>query len=487
MAKKITTLYVDDTSLRLLVSHGNKIKKLSEVSLTLGQAKISATVKEAEAVAKVKQLFKSQKVRTKKVIVGLSGLHCLTRPITLPQLPREMLAEAVMREAKRVLPVPLEQLYISWQTTPLPEGKVQVFLAAIPRKTADTVLTTLRQAGLKPRLMDLKPLALARLAQEATAIIVDIQPTEFDIVIMADGVPQPVRTISFPGKALSQEKRMMMVTEELRRTIDFYNSNNPESPLHSDVSMFVSGELADEPNMYKLLSDELGYPVLPLPSPLKCHKPTDLSRYMVNIGLVLKELEKEAGPSVANLNILPEPYQPTPISLARITVVPGVVVVIGALVLTTVLVQEISANVSSVQNQLNKANLLIKQKQNQQKELEQSVASLEGKIAGAKASINTYTAAIGSLDKQGDLINEDLEVTVNSLPGSISLAAIDHSVDGLTIRGSSPSETEVLSYASNLDASGRFPEITIANIKRVVDEENERMNFTLVLKTGGQD
>ena len=29
MAKKITTLYVDDTSLRLLVSHGKKIKKLS--------------------------------------------------------------------------------------------------------------------------------------------------------------------------------------------------------------------------------------------------------------------------------------------------------------------------------------------------------------------------------------------------------------------------------------------------------------------------
>ena len=84
MANKIVTLYIDETSARLLVTSGKRIKKWAELSLEPGSAKVNANVKEAEIAAKVNQLFKSQKVRRKKVIVGLSGLHCLTRPLTLP-------------------------------------------------------------------------------------------------------------------------------------------------------------------------------------------------------------------------------------------------------------------------------------------------------------------------------------------------------------------------------------------------------------------
>ncbi|GAG99320.1 unnamed protein product, partial [marine sediment metagenome] len=139
-----------DASIRLMVTHDNRIRKWADLPLEPGLVKNSVVIKEAEVAAKIKQLFKDRKVKVKKVIVGLSGLHCLSRPITLPQLPKEMLDEAVRREAKRVLPVPLEQLYISWQTIPAPEGKIHVFLVAVPCKTADALLKVLRQAGLKP-------------------------------------------------------------------------------------------------------------------------------------------------------------------------------------------------------------------------------------------------------------------------------------------------------------------------------------------------
>ncbi len=89
---------------------------------------------------RIKQLFQSQKVNTRKVILGFSGLHSLTRPATLPQLPKAMLPEAVAREARRVLPVPLDQLYLTWRTIPCPKGRIQVFIAATPRKTADSLV-----------------------------------------------------------------------------------------------------------------------------------------------------------------------------------------------------------------------------------------------------------------------------------------------------------------------------------------------------------
>ena len=302
MANKVVTLYIDDTSIRLLVTSGRRIKKWAVLPLEPGLVKNAVVIKESEVAAKLKQLLKEHKVKAKKVIVGISGLHCLTRPFTLPQLPKAMLDEAVMREAKRTLPVPLEQLYILWRTIPSPPNKIQVFLVGIPCKTVDALLKMLRQARLKPYLVDIKPLALARVVKESTAIIVDVQPAEFDIVIMADGVPQPIRTIPFPDEALSWQEKLPMVRDELDKTIKFYNSNNSEKPLVSSVPVFVSGELTDEPELCQTLSDELGHPVLPLSSSMKCPDDLDPHHYMVNIGLALKKLSpgKDAGPSVAN-------------------------------------------------------------------------------------------------------------------------------------------------------------------------------------------
>ena len=485
MARKIVTLYVDDTSLRLLVIRGKRIKKWADLPLEPGLVQSNVVIKEAEVAAKVKQLFKTQKIKTKKVIVGLSGLHCLSRPITLPQLPGAMLAEAVTREARRVLPVPLEQLYISWQIIPAPEGRIQVFLVAIPCKTADALLKMLRQVGLKPYIMDIKSLALARMVKEATAVIVDVQPTEFDIVIMADGVPQPIRTVPLPSEGLSQQEKLLMLREELDRTIKFYNSNNPEKPLASDVPIFVSGELADEPELHKSLSDEFGYPVLPLESPLKTPHRLDSNHYLANIGLALKELPsgREAGPLVVNLNALPAPYRPEPFSLARVVALPIATVVIGLLVLLAMLIQDASANIASMQNQLDTTNHIIKLKQSQKKELAENIAELEKKLADAGASRDIFTTASGSLDKQGDTINGDLEETTNSLQSSIGLTNINHSSGKLTISGRSPSETEVLLYARSLSDSDRFSEIIIASIRRV--EEDGWMDFILILKVKG--
>ncbi len=482
MAKKIVTLYIDDTSIRLLVTQGKRVKKWADMPLETGLVKNAVVLKETEVAAKIKQLFKAQKINAKKVILGVSGLHCLSRPITLPQLPKEMLEEAVKREAKRMLPVPLEQLYISWQTISYPEGKVQVFLVAIPCKMADALLKMLYLAGLKPYLMDLKPLLLARVVKEATAIIVDIQPTEFDIVIMSDGVPQPIRTVSLPTEALSLKDKLPMIRDELDRTIKFFNSNNPENPLASSVPIFTSGELADDLELCQLLSSELGYPVLPLPLPLECPRGLDPTRYMVNISLVLKKLAsgKETGPLVTNLNSLPTVYRPESISLTRVLALPGAVIAIVLLVLLVILVQNASADIASTRGRLDTASQLLQQKLSQRQELTENIAELKNKITEVETARDSFTTALGSLEKQSNGVNGNLEVTISSLPTTISLSSINHADSILNINGSSPSEKEVLSYLRNLNASGKFSEITITSMRKT---EGGGMDFTLALSS----
>ncbi len=219
IAKKVVTLYINDTNLKLLVVKGKRVKKWANLPLEAGLVKDGVVLDEAKLAAEIKELLKAQRVRPGKVIAGLSGLHCLSRLISLPPLPEGMLAEAVRREAERLLPVPLEQLYLSWQIIP-PSGEgIQVFLAALPCNAVDALIKTLRQAGVKPYLMDLAPLALARVVDRATAIIVDVRSTEIDIVIMVEGVPHPIRTVPLPSEALSLQEKFPTIRDELERTI----------------------------------------------------------------------------------------------------------------------------------------------------------------------------------------------------------------------------------------------------------------------------
>jgi type IV pilus assembly protein PilM len=479
MAKKISALYVDDASLRLVVTDGMRIQAWADLPLEPNLIKSNVVVNEAEVVAKIKQLFQTQKVTTKKVSVGISGLHCLTRPITLPQLPKEMLDEAVKREAQRALPVPLEQLYISWQTIPAPERKIQVFLTAIPRDTADSLLKALHQAGLEPGFMDIKPLLLARVVKEVTAGLVDVQTNDFDIAILTDGVPQPVRTIPFLDETLSWQEKLEMIKNELDRTITFYNSNNPENTLDASVPIFASGELADESELYQSLSEQLGHPVLPLPSPLEGREWFVPSRYMANIGLTVQKLSsgKVSGASVIDLNALPASYRLKPVSLTNILAPPVAAIATGLLAFLIVLTQGASADIASLRAQLDTNGQLLQQKLTQRQALVNSVVDLKNKVAELEASRADFTTALGSLREQSDGINSDLEATIDRLPDTISLSSVNHATSLLIISGRAPSESDILSYLMELNAYGRFSDINVTEISRISDEE---MVFTLL-------
>ncbi len=488
MAKKIVTLYIDDKSIRLLVTRGNRIKTWADLALEPGLIEGAVVINEEEVAAKIKHLLKDQKVRTKKVIVGVSGLHCMTRPIILPQLPNTLVAEAAMRVAENTLPLSLDQLYITWRTIPAPLGKIQVFLTALRRKAGDAMVKTLKEAGLNPYIMDIKPLALARLVQEATAMVVDIQPNEFDIVIMVDGVPQPIRTVTFPREALSWEEKYPFILNDIQRTIQFYNSNNQEKPLAPTTPMFVSGESEYASQFCTALAKEMGYPVSPLASPIECPEELDKGRYMANIGLVLKEpsFKKSLGSSSANLNVLPFPYHPKPISLIKVAAIPAAIAIIGLIIPMWMLVNNASANIDSIRSQFNVTSELLKKKQTQKLEINKDITELGKKVTEAESARNMLVVALESIDVKHTLLNGDLDVIPSAAPLDIKITGIRHETEKVTINGISPNEMEVFAYIRNLDATGRFSEILISSMKKIEEEEDKiEIRFTLILKKGG--
>jgi len=482
MAKAVT-LYIDDTGIRLLAAGGKRVEKWAYAPLEPGPVRDGVIIDEAEVAARIKELFKAGGVKASKVIAGLSGLHCLCRVVTLPRLSGAMLAEAVRQEAESIMPVPLEELYLSWQVIPTAGEEMRVFLAALPRNAIDALVETLRQAGIKPYLVDLAPLALARAVKETTAITIGVRSAEFDIVIIENGVPYPIRTVSLPGEALPLQEKLPVITEELERTISFYNSTYPEKALEPSTPVFVSGEPADEPELCRSLSGEFGFPVLPLPSPLEGPEDFAPSQYMVNIGLALKKLSPGKGshPSVVNLNVLPDVYRSKAYPLSGILAVPGIIVAVSLLFYLVTLVQGAAAGTSLLRTELDTANQEIGQRLAEMQAQRQHIAGLETEAGEVEVSRDIFNAVVYYISSGHRRVNGDLEVTMSVLPGTIDLSGITYAGEGLSLTGTAPGETDVLAYASALRGSGEFSRVVISSMTRTGDG----MSFGLTLSHGG--
>jgi type IV pilus assembly protein PilM len=473
MAKNATTLYINDSSIRLLVTRGRRISKLASVPLETGLSDVDSPEKEAALVNKLKTLMHTNKISGRKVILGISGLHCLTRPVSLPELPKAMLREAVLREAQRVLPVPPEQLYISWQIISSAEGKLTAFMVAIPRQVADTLMRILHGAGLKAYLMDIKPLALARLARESTAIIVDMQPKEFDIVIMGNGLPQPIRTVPFPEEYRDIKDKAAIIRDELARTIQFHNSNNPEQPLPPQTKLYLSGEIADEPDLHEEMVHGLDLVPELLASPLKCAKHLDSSLHLANVGLVLKQLPKDAGPLLPNFNTLPEPYQPRQISTSKLMAVPATIAAVGLVVLLGMTVQDAAARLQNTKDQLDSTNLVLQKRQNEKNELTKTIGQLEKELSGIEDERDQFTEVLANIGATGEAINTDLTESTGAIVPGLDLAAAIHAGGHYSLSGVADSEREVIEFARQLRDTGLFKEVTIQSIHYSESEDSD--------------
>ena len=479
MANQIVTIYVSDTILRTMVSDGKQILEWAEMQLEPGLIENNSIVEEEAVSEKLKQLLGIQSVKARKVYLAINGIRCLTRPVLLPKLPQEILDEAVRREAARLLPIPLEELYLSWQTIPGPEDKTNVFLTAIPRGIVDPLMKVMAQADLNPVFMDMKPLLLARMTQEETAILVDVQGTDFDIVVMMYGIPQPIRSIPFPGDSMSWEEKLPVIKDELDRTITFYNTNNPETPIENNVPVYLSGQLGDESEFSRMLSEETQRKVILIPSPIETPEGFDSSVYMANISLLQQTMAsgKNSGNSLVNLNNLPAIYRPQQISTYNILKMLGVVFALVVLAALMIMIQSTSAGIKNKQDSLASTNALLQTNQLEASRLDSSINGLNKQIESLQTIQQDFTAALGAIELQSIGMNRDIEVTMDSTPSSVRLTGVEHKDGILTISGIAPGEKTVLSFILALESTGRFAGKIKADTEIL---EDGSMSFTLV-------
>jgi type IV pilus assembly protein PilM len=494
MGRRVS-LYIEDTEIKLLVTNGNQVEKWGSLMLDAGLVSEGVILDENRVAEGIKELFKLQGVNYTSVTVGISGLNSVFRVISIPEVPRNLLPEAVSNEASRVLPMPLSQVYFSYQPLPSAKGEIRLFLAAYPRNSTDILLSVVRKAGLRAQVMDLAPLALARCVNTPQAILLNAWLTFVDIIVLSERIPLVIRSLSLPVEGTSSQERLASITEELTRTITFYNSTYQDKQLDTATPICVSGNAVSDEESLKYL-ESFGYPVSVLKPVLNYSETFTPAQYMVDIGLAVKgNLPKGADShySMIDFNALPQAYQPAKFSWARVLIPVGAVIGIGILVYLYMALVSVNNDTLSLNNQNSALQLQIARIRAENKQVSDDIAAAETEAADllveagvvqeeidlAQQNEQFFNTTLDTLKVNLDASDADIREVVNALPAGVTINSLEYRADGTTVSGLAVSQEAILDYARELREGGHFVMVTIMAIEDLGDGN---LGYTIILR-----
>lgn len=290
-SQETVTVNIEERSLRLLTVKGGQVQKWGQVPLKPRLVE-NGLIRDPEQVGlAIESLFREQKAPKKGVVTSLTviGLGSTSHIFDLPKMRPGLLEDAVSREARRVMPVPVEELYLSHQVIGETGDMQQVYVLGAPRDLVDAHINTFQMAGVQLKSMDLKPLALVRAVNQRNAVIADLENESFHVAVVADAIPDITRSAVLHREGLEPQQKARRLVEEVIRTIDFYNHSHPDKLLEPSVPVFLTGELTGVPSVRETIQAEMGYTIETPKPPLECPETLPLPQFMVNIGLALKE------------------------------------------------------------------------------------------------------------------------------------------------------------------------------------------------------
>jgi len=465
----MVTLDIEDASVKIMTVKGRRMETAATLPLEPGLVHDGVIIDPAIVGRRISELMAAHGIAERKVVVSISGIHSIYHVVNLPLLPKAMLGEAAKREMERLMAMPLTELYTSWQAISMSNIETTMCLIGLPRNTVDAMLATLRQAGLQSEAMDAKPLALARIADERDAIIINAQSYSFDIVVMVDGVAELLRSLSFPAGATSPGDKVDEVKEELERTVAFYNSSHKGGEITPNVAAFVTGELGD------MLAGTLEYRVKPLPQLLSNTDSLITGEYAANIGLALRQTRGDFSPARVNINVTPEAYLPKPLPTIQIFSWAFIIIAIAVLfffgISTLQQYRETMALQAQVHNAQTQAQVL--------QGTEAAIKKLQTQITEAKKASAAIKQPLDSAKAQRAKVNGNLSKVTSLLPGIIVVQTISYANDSITINGTSPDETTIVDYVRKLSDSGRFSQVLISNM---IETTYNKWQFSLTLR-----
>lgn len=165
----------------------------------------------------LKTIIREARLTTAKAVAALPSFTVFSSIISLPVMTRKELNSAVRWEAKKFVPMPIDDLVLDWKLlketrqSPAPADQapknLRVLITAAPKSLVKRYLDVFRAAGLQIVNLETEALALERSligTDPAPVMIVDIGASATDIAVIVDGIPLINRSIDVGGNTITR-------------------------------------------------------------------------------------------------------------------------------------------------------------------------------------------------------------------------------------------------------------------------------------------
>lgn len=199
---------IGDSSLKMVeLKKKNRKIYLSNYAFSENVSEINFTKIEdvnylAQAILKVR---KEAGITSTKVTASLPSFAVFSSVISLSNVDKKNIAATINEEAKKVIPLPLEEMILDWKIIPDENGKIpskgnmRVFLTGSPKKLVRKYIDVFKKANLNLVSLETETFSLIRSLvgdDKATSMIVEIGANSTDIFIVKESIPVLNRSLS---------------------------------------------------------------------------------------------------------------------------------------------------------------------------------------------------------------------------------------------------------------------------------------------------
>jgi len=254
----------------------------------------------AAIVGAIKCLIASLGIKVKDIACSISGNSVIIRKIILPQMPPEELEDQITWEAEQYIPFDINDVNMDFQILSpdsIDPSKMNVLLVASKKDIINDYMAVFNECGLVLSVVDVDSFAIQNAFElnhdagsEDVVALVNIGASVMNINVVKDSLTLFTRDVQVGGNLYSEEIQKQLgvssteaeslkilsieaqdkslidvivkvnesVTQEIRRSLDFYNSTANDDRI---TKVYLSGGAAKSYKLSESISEKTGLPV----------------------------------------------------------------------------------------------------------------------------------------------------------------------------------------------------------------------------------
>lgn len=265
------------------------------------EAIVDNTLMDSSAIVHaIKNLIGSLGIKVKDVACSISGNSVIIRKIVLPAMPPEELEDQITWEAEQYIPFDINDVNMDFQILSpdnVDPSKMNVLLVASKKDIINDYVAVFNEAGLQLSVVDVDSFTVQNAFEinhdpspDEVLALVNVGASVMNINVVKDGITLFTRDVQMGGNLYTEDiqkqlglsgiesesmKMLAMeagnsalleviakvnetITQEIRRSLDFYNSTTNEDRI---TRIYLSGGCSKVCNLLEAINDKLGLPV----------------------------------------------------------------------------------------------------------------------------------------------------------------------------------------------------------------------------------